>query len=118
MANMGKIKVNTSFYGAFLVLVLCGIVICALLNFVNETAQSHTIQSIEKIEATEGNSDGFHTRVYYFVYTDKGAYHIRTAGFNSAPQCAGIQKDSTYTLVTRGINIPFFGVYPCIIRVQ
>lgn len=113
---MSRIKGHASFYGAFLLLVLAFLVLAALSNFVNETAQSHTIQSIEKIEATEGNSEGFHTRVYYFVYTDKGAYHIRTSGLNAAPQCAGIKKDSTYTLVTRGLNVPVLGVYPCIIQ--
>lgn len=115
---MAKIKTGNSLYGAFLLLVLVFCALAALSNFVNETTQSHTIRSIEKVEAMEGNSEGHHTRVYYFVYTDKGAYHIRTAGLNAAPECAGIQKDSTYTLVTRGINFPFFGVYPCIIRVQ
>lgn len=87
-------------------------------NFINETTQQHKILSIDKIEATEGNSEGFKTRVYYQVSTDKGAYHIRTAGINAAPQCAGIKKDSVYTLTTRGVNIPIIGVYPCIIDVK
>lgn len=87
-------------------------------NFMNRTMQQHKILSIDKIESTEGSSDEFQTRVYYQVSTDKGAYHIRTAGFNAAPQCAGIKKDSTYTLVTRGVNIPFIGIYPCIIEIK
>lgn len=115
---MARIKTDNGLYGQFLLLVLAFCVLAALSNFVNEATQSHTIRSIEKVEATEGNSEGLHTRVYYYVYTDNGAYHIRTAGLNAAPECAGIQKDSTYTLVTRGINLPFFGVYPCIVRVQ
>lgn len=87
-------------------------------NFIDETTQQHKILSIDKIEATEGNSEGFKTRVYYQVSTDKGAYHIRTAGINADPQCAGIKKDSVYTLTTRGVNIPIIGVYPCIIDVK
>ena len=87
-------------------------------NFMNRTIQKHRILSIDKIESTEGYSDGFQTRVYYQVSTDKGAYHIRTAGLNAAPQCAGIKKDSTYTLVTRGVNIPIIGVYPCIVEIK
>ena len=86
-------------------------------NFCNRTTQQHTVLSIDKIEATEGNSDGFKTRIYYQVSTDKGAYHIRTAGLNAAPQCAGIKKDSTYTLVTQGVSVPFIGVYPCIVEI-
>ena len=88
------------------------------LNFVNENKCEHTVLSIDKIEATEGDSEGFHTRVYYQVSTNKGAYHIRTAGLNAAPQCSGIKKDSTYYLTTRGISIPILGVYPCIIKVD
>ena len=87
-------------------------------NFIDRTEQIHTILSIDKIEATEGDSDGFRTRIYYQVSTDKGAYHIRTSGLNAAPQCAGIKKDSTYTLVTRGVSVPIIGVYPCIIEVK
>ena len=84
-------------------------------NFVNEETRVHKVLAVDKIEATEGNSDGFRTRVYYQVSTDKGAYHIRTAGLNAAPQCAKIKPDSTYTLTTRGVLVPIIGVYPCII---
>ncbi len=87
-------------------------------NFVDKKEQQHKILSIDKIEATEGNSDGFSTRVYYQVSTDKGAFHIRTEGLNAAPQCTGIKKDSTYVLVTRGISVPIIGVYPCIIEIK
>ena len=88
------------------------------INFSNETTQTHTILSIDKVEATNGDSDGFHTTVYYQVSTDKGAYKITTEGFNAAPECAGIKKDSTYVLTTRGVRASFFGYYPCIIRVK
>lgn len=87
-------------------------------NFANRKEMRHTILSVDKIEATEGDSDGFHTRVYYQVSTDKGAYHIRTKGINAAPECAGIKKDSTYTLVTQGVSVPIIGVYPCIVEVK
>ena len=91
---------------------------CICANFVNRTEQPHKVLSIDKIEATEGNSDGFSTRIYYQVSTDKGAFYIRTEGLNAAPQCAGIKKDSIYVLVTRGIIVPIIGVYPCIIEVK
>lgn len=97
-----------------IILVLAGI----LVNFVNRAEQTHTILSIDKIEATEGDSEGFYTRIYYQVSTDKGAYHIRTSGLNAAPQCAGIKKDSSYVLVTRGVSVPIIGVYQCIIDVK
>lgn len=89
-----------------------------LANFINEKTQRHTVLSIDKVENTEGDSEGFSTRIYYIVSTDRGAYHVRTAGFNAAPECAGIKVDSTYLLTTRGISVPFIGVYECIIKVQ
>lgn len=104
---------------------LISILLCVVLfalgvyaNFYNRIEQQHTILSVDKIEATEGNSDNFHTRIYYQVSTDKGSYHIRTEGFNAAPQCAGIKKDSIYTLVTQGISLPIIGIYPCIVEVK
>lgn len=113
-----KEKIEMALTGLVIVFVTALLFSAVMLNFVNEKEQIHTIRSVDKVEATEGDADGFTTRVYYFVYTDKGAYHIRTAGINAAPQCAGIKADSTYTLVTRGINYPFLGVYPCIIEVK
>lgn len=98
-------------FTTFMLLMICS-------NFFNRTEQQHTILSIDKIEATEGDPNGFRTRVYYQVSTDKGAYHIRTVGLNAAPQCIGIKKDSTYTLTTQGISIPIFGIYPCIVKVK
>lgn len=85
---------------------------------VNEKTQTHKILSIDKVEQTHGDSEGFSTEVYYLVTTDKGAYHISTSGFNAAPGCAGIKKDSTYILTTRGVNFPFLGMYPNIISVR
>lgn len=102
----------------FILTAIALIAIGIYVNFINETTQQHKILSIDKIEATEGNSEGFKTRVYYQVSTDKGAYHIRTDGINAAPQCVGIKKDSVYTLTTRGVNIPIIGVYSCIIDVK
>ena len=85
------------------------------LDLVNPNTQQHKILSIDKIEKVSGDSEGFTTELYYQVATDKGSYRIETHGLNAAPQCAGIKKDSVYTLTTRGANIPFFGVYPNII---
>ena len=76
-----------------------------------------SVLSISKIEATQGDSDGFYTEVYYLVSTDKGAYRINTIGFNAAPECAGLVPDSTYIITTRGTSIPYLGKYKNIIRV-
>lgn len=86
-------------------------------DFRDVRVEQHTILKIDKVESTEGDSDGFTTRVYYIVSTDKGAFHIRTEGPNAAPECAGIQVDSTYILTTRGTSIPFIGLYKCIVKV-
>lgn len=102
----------------FILTVIAFVSVGIYVNFINETTQQHKILSIDKIEATEGNSEGFKTRVYYQVSTDKGAYHIRTDGINAAPQCVSIKKDSVYILTTRGVNIPIIGVYSCIIDVK
>lgn len=77
----------------------------------------HKVLSISKVEATQGDSEGFYTEVYYLVSTDKGAYKINTIGFNAAPECAGLVPDSTYILTTRGTSIPYLGKYKNIIRV-
>lgn len=89
-----------------------------LCRFYNETTQEHKVYSIDKVENTTGDSDGFTTVVYYIVTTDKGAYKVVMDGFNAAPQCARVQKDSTYILTTRGIKIPLLGIYPNIIAVR
>lgn len=106
---------STLLYIGFYVICIVVIILSVVLDFVGETTQTHTIQSTDKVEATEGNSNGFRTRVYYIVTTDKGIYHIRTSWINAAPQCAGIKCDSTYILTTRGVSIPLLGMYPCII---
>ena len=77
----------------------------------------HKVLSISRVEATQGDSDGFYTEVYYLVSTDKGAYRINTIGFNAAPECAGLVPDSTYIITTRGTSIPYLGKYKNIIRV-
>ena len=87
-------------------------------DFANRQTQVHTIRSINKVEKTHGDADGFTTEVYYLVTTDKGAYKVVMDGFNAAPQCAGVKVDSTYTLTTRGINFPFLDIYPKIIAVE
>lgn len=104
--------------GFLILLIIAFIAVCISANYWNETTQIHKVLAIDKIEAVEGTSDSFSTRVYYQVSTDKGAYHIRTAGLNAAPQCSGIKKDSVYKIVTRGVNIPIIGVYPCIIEIK
>lgn len=102
-------------FGIFILLIAFVSCIVALFKFSNKQTQRHTIQSIDKVENTTGSADGFSTKVYYIVTTDKGIYHIETSGFNAHPECAAIKKDSTYVLVTRGFNFPFLGMYSSII---
>ena len=85
-------------------------------EFYGEKTEQHTIQSIDKVENTVGNNEGFSTEIYYIVTTDKGVYHIKTTGFNAHPECVAIKVDSTYMLTTRGMSCPFIGMYPSIIN--
>jgi len=87
-------------------------------NFSNETTQEHIVYSIDKVEKTVGDSDGFTTEVYYIMTTDKGAYEIVMNGFNSSLQSARVQKDSTYIITTRGVSVPFLGIYSKVISVK
>lgn len=113
-----KTKAKFIIYGGIVLLIVCIIATSALLRFVNEQTMRHTIMSIDKVEKTSGDKDGFTTKVYYIVTTDKGIYHIETSGFNAHPECAGMKKDSTYLLTTRGLNFPFIGRYPDVIHYQ
>ena len=81
----------------------------------NEDAVQCTIISVDKVEATNGSSDGFYTEVYYIVTTDKGSYQIETSGINAHPECLAMKKDSTYIISTRGVYLPILGLYPNII---
>ena len=102
----------------FVILFVLIIGAVCLIEFSNETTMEHTVFKIDKVEKTTGSSDGFTTVVYYLVSTSEGAYQIKTSGINAAPQCARIQKDSTYTMTTRGLRIPLLGFYPKIIDVE
>ena len=102
--------------GAVLVLVT---LMVYLSSFTNERTERHTIMSVDKVEKTSGNSNGYiNTDVYYIVATDRGVYHIETSGLNAHPECLAIKKDSVYLLTTRGINIPIIGAYASIVGYQ
>lgn len=120
MSNFKYKSYNSESSGCLLYVIAFVVIlgISALCSYSNEKSQMHKVFSIDKVEKTTGDSDGFTTEVYYLVTTDKGAYHISTHGFNAAPNCAGIKKDSTYYITTRGINCPFLGIYPNIISVR
>ena len=106
--RIGLIIVGVLFVSSF-------IAIDAFYSFYGEKTEQHTVQSIDKIENTHGDKDGFHTEIYYIVTTDKGVYRIETSGFNAHPECAAIKEGSTYMLTTRGMNCPFIGMYTSII---
>jgi hypothetical protein len=103
-------------FWAFIIALSIGGVLAV--DLANEKTQTHKVLSIDMVKETQGDSDGFYTTVYYQVSTDKGAYRIEMSGINAAPECAGIKKDSTYTMTTRGISFPFLGIYPNIIKVR
>jgi hypothetical protein len=105
-------------YSIFIVFVALGFGGCAAARFANPKTDIHTIQSIDKVENVHGNKDGFSTELYWVVVTDKGTFHIMTDGFNAAQRCANIEEGKTYRLTTRGLEIPFFGFYRCIVSKQ
>lgn len=84
-------------------------------KLMNEQTNKCKVISIDKAEDRSGNSDGFHTTVYYIVTTDKGSYRVETSGINAHPECLAMKNDSTYIITTRGMSFPIFGVYPSII---
>ena len=85
-------------------------------SFGNESTDLHKIHSIQKIESIDGNKDHVKTEIYYYVVTDRGVYRVETSGFNAAPECSALKVDSTYILTTRGISIPFLGIYSNIVK--
>ncbi len=109
-------KNNRAAGWAFIIALIIGAMFAT--EFANEKTQMHTILSNEKVEKVHGDEEGFTTEVYYLVTTNKGAYKVVMDGINAAPRCAGVKKDSTYKLTTRGLEIPFFGIYPKIIKVE
>lgn len=100
-------------------IVLLAAITMYLTSFANEKTERHTIMSVDKVEKTSGNSNGYiNTDVYYIVATNRGVYHIETSGLNAHPECLAIKKDSVYLLTTRGINIPIIGAYASIVGYQ
>lgn len=88
--------------------------------FLNEHVDTYSVSKITEVQDTHGDENGFSTDVYYMVYTDKGAYSIQMTGFNAHPECAGqIYATDTcrFAMRTRGIRIPFLGIYPNIIEI-
>ena len=100
----------------FITAVSVAVLVCAFaFSMINKHTEEQTVLSIDKVENTSGDNNGFSTKVYYIVTTDKGIYHIETTGFNAHPECAGMKKDSTYMITTRGVNVPFIGMYQSVI---
>lgn len=70
--------------------------------FIERTVQSVKVQDVQ----------------YYKVYTNEGAFTIKTDGIFAHPELFPIiEKDSTYTFITRGLQFNFINVHPCIVRV-
>lgn len=101
----------------FILLIVVGL----LSPFLNEKTDSYQINEIVKVENVHGDDGSFYTDVYHLVYTDRGVFAVQMKGFNAHPECIGLLKvsDSTrVTLTTRGISVPYFGIYPDIIKVH
>lgn len=78
------------------------------------------ILSIDKQTEQHGDSESFHTDIYWLVTTDNGTYHITTDGLWACPEAVGkLKVDSTYTLTINGwFKSSFLGVYPYIVKVK
>jgi len=115
-----KGKVRGEFIGSLFVLVITiiGALLFTSTRLMNERVDAYEIQSISEIHNTHGSSDSFETEIYHLVHTDKGVFKVEMSGLNAAPHCAGlIHKGDTLVLRTRGLEFPFFGLYPDVIEV-
>ena len=89
-----------------------------------ERVEKHTetckVLSIDKQVETSGNEDGFSTVIYWIVVTDKGTYHLRTAGLWACADTVGkLKVDSVYDITVDGwFASPFLGAYPHIVKVE
>lgn len=104
----------------FFVFVIIAIVLALPTVFMynQQGTETVTIYSIKEQQHVSGNDNGFSTTYYYYVSTDKGMYRIEPDGIFHSNSFGGLKEGSTYYIETRGISIPFFGVYPFIMNAK
>lgn len=114
-----KISTNEhSWFGIAIIVFVIGAVLYLLFNMAYPDTSAHEIKSIELVNNVQGSDGDTWTTVYYVVVTDKGIYHLKTTGINSAPDLASkIEPGKKCTLTTRGIHSNFFGFYKSIVDV-
>lgn len=101
----------TKIYLIFILIVVAAI---GYINFGNEQKLRATVHRVEKIEKVRKSTD-----VYYLVFTDRGVFRVSIDGFFSNPEAIGIlQPDSSYHFQLKGIEVPFLGFYPNVIKVR
>ena len=120
MFASGNIHQHDGWFGIALIVFAFGLGAYLFVNTAFQDISSHTIKSVELVNNVHGSDGDIWTSVYYVVVTDKGIYHLKTDGINAAPGIVGKieeKKGQVCTLETRGIHIPFFGIYKSIINI-
>lgn len=121
---MKHFKQRGSFDDAFGTLSLFGIIIAIFVLLFWNVFVAYGTESVvrdAKVEKSErvcdGGKDG---SCRYLVFTDKGVLQnsdtILRGKFDSSDVYAGIKVDKTYDFTTVGFRIPFFSMYPNILR--
>ena len=77
------------------------------------------VNKVDKIGKVSGSNENISTRIYYLLYTDKGAFRIDIDGILAHPEFAGkMEKDSVYEISVCGVDVPFWGVYRNVVDVK
>lgn len=102
----------------FIYLLLFSLLIAVptLLSYMHEEFQTVTVISTNEQQHLWDNGDGIDTKYYYLVNTDKGVYEISPSGIYHSNAFGTLQPGKSYTIHTRGYNVPLFNIYPHIIN--
>lgn len=101
------------------IIIIASIALLFFITFANQKTLNVKVNSIDKIEKTSGDKDGFNTEIYYLLYTDKGTFRISISGLVAHPEFAGmLKKDSVYDITICGVEAPLIGMYKNVIDVK
>ena len=64
------------------------------------------------------NLNGGNITMYQYLVTDDGVFEITNVGMLASPSFGTIEKGKEYVFRTRGVSIPFLGIYPYISLVE
>ena len=70
------------------------------------------------VEQSFNLNGGSITMYKYLVTTDDGVFEITNEGMLASPSFGTIEEGKEYVFLTRGISIPFLGIYPYISLVE